>query len=108
MSFTVSQPPPFTEVTSELNLANLILNARGIVTSDGRLVLGGDTEFQEPDPVSRRPQIVRFSLLNWDTRVSGVTLAVMAGRFDRNRTESLWQGNVYEEYTIDQMRRALN
>jgi hypothetical protein len=108
MSFTISQPPPFTEVTSQLNMANTLLNARGIVTSDGRLVLSGDTEFQLPDPVSQRPQIVRFTLLNWDTRVSGVTLAVMAGRFDRNRTESLWRGNVYEEYTIEQMRRALN
>jgi hypothetical protein len=37
-----------------------------------------------------------------------VTLAVMSGRFDRNRTESLWEGNIYEEFTIEQMRRALN
>jgi hypothetical protein len=46
MSFTISEPPPFTEVISELNMANTILNARGIVTSDGRLGPGGVTELQ--------------------------------------------------------------
>lgn len=110
MSFTVSQPAPFTQVTAEINLANIILQARGTVSEDGRLLLGGDTEFQQPDPVSQRPQIVRFSILNWDTQVSGPTLGVMGGRFDQNRTESLWEGNVYEGYVIEQMRRpvALN
>ena len=107
MSFTVSQPAPFTAVTAELNLANTILNTRGTVSGDGKLLLSGDTEYQLPDPVSQRPEIVRYTILKWDTLVSGNTLAVMSGRFDRNRTESLWQGNVYEEFTIDQMRRAL-
>ena len=51
MSFTVSQPPPFTEVTAEINLANTILNARGTVSADGKLLLGGDTEYEVADPV---------------------------------------------------------
>jgi hypothetical protein len=106
MSFSVSQPPPYTDVTSELNLANVVLRARGTVASDGRLTLSGDTEYQQPDPVSQRSQVVRWSLMKWDTQISGPGLAVMAGRFDLNRTESLWEGSIYEEYTIEQMRRA--
>jgi hypothetical protein len=107
MSFDIFQPAPsFTEVTAVLNLANIILNVSGTVANDGRLVLGGETEYQWPDPVSQKPQTVRFSVLKWDTRLAGFTLSLMAGRFDRNRTESLWQGNVYEEYEIEQMRRA--
>jgi hypothetical protein len=46
-------------------------------------------------------------VLNWSTQVSGFNLAVMSGGFDRNRTESLWQGNVYENFTIEQMRRPV-
>lgn len=107
MSFTVSQPAPFTDVTAEINLANTILNARGNIASDGRMLLAGDTEYQLPDPVSGRPEIVRYTVLNWSTQVSGFNLTVMSGGFDRNRTESLWQGNVYEKFTIEQMRRPV-
>lgn len=107
MSFTVTQPAPFTEVTAEINLANIILNARGNISSDGRLLLAGDTDYQLPDPVSGRPEVVRFTVLNWNTLVSGFNLGVMSGGFDRNRTESLWQGNVYETYTFEQMRRPV-
>jgi hypothetical protein len=110
MAFTISQPAPsFTNVTVVINnpsWAGSILNASGTVSGDGRLTLGGVTEFQSLDPVSKRPQTVRYTVLKWDTLVSGVTLSVMSGRFDLNRTESLWQGNVYEEYEIDQMRRT--
>ena len=107
MSFTISQPgPSFTQVTAVLNMANTILNVSGTVTTDGRLVIGGDTEYQLPDPVSNRTQTVRWTILKWDTRLTGFTLSLIGGRFDRNRTESLWEGNVYEEYEIEQMRRA--
>jgi hypothetical protein len=107
MSFEISQQAPsFTEVTAVLNLANTILNVSGTVASDGRLLLGGSTEYQVPDPVSKRPETLRWSILKWDTRLTGFTLSLIGGRFDRNRTESLWQGNVYEEFEIEQMRRA--
>jgi hypothetical protein len=106
MSFTISQPSPsFTQLTAVLNIANTILNVSGTVAADGRLVLGGDTEYQVPDPVSKRPETLRWTILKWDTRLA-VPASLMSGRFDRNRTESLWQGNVYEEFQIEQMRRA--
>lgn len=107
MSFTVAQPAPFTAVTAEINLANTILRASGNIASDGRLLLAGDTDYQLPDPVSGRPQVVRYTVLNWSTQISGFNLTVMAGGFDRNRTESLWKGNVYENFTIEQMRRPV-
>ena len=73
----------------------------------GKCALTGDTENQQPDPVSRRIQSVRYSIVNWDTQL-GSNLVTMVGRFDQNRTESLWQGSVYEKYEIDQMRRVVS
>ena len=85
MSLTVSQPAPsFTQVTAVVNLANTILNASGTVSNDGQLLLGGDTEYVLPDPVSKRAEIVRYSLLKWNTRLVGFTLTLIGGRFDRN------------------------
>jgi hypothetical protein len=46
MSFTITQPPrSFTELTAVINNANVILNARGTVSSEGRLMLADDTEY---------------------------------------------------------------
>ena len=106
MSFTISQPgPSFTQVTAVLNVAGLILNVRGTVTNDGRLVLDGDTEYQVPD-ASNRLHTVRYSVLKWDTQLTGFTLSLIGGGFDQNMTDSIWRGNVYQEYEIEQMRRA--
>jgi hypothetical protein len=108
MQITVSQPgPTFTQVTAVINLAAVVHNLTGTVSaSDGRLVLGGDTQLQMPDPRGRQ-QTVRWSFLNWDMQLGGFTLTLIIGRFDRNRTESLWPGNIYDEWVIEQMRRVL-